>query len=69
MQNRSIEQVKRSIRIEDIVRQRGVDLRANASGNRLEGHCPFHPGDETPSFNIYSPASAIIALAAEPMET
>ena len=23
------------------------------SGERLEGHCPFHPFDETPSFNLY----------------
>jgi DNA primase catalytic core len=54
MQNRSIEQTKQRVRIEDIVRQRGVDLQANTSGNRLEGCCPFHPGDETPSFNIYT---------------
>jgi DNA primase len=54
MQHRSVEQVKQRIRIEDIVRQCGVELRANASKERLEGHCPFHPGDETPSFNIYT---------------
>lgn len=53
MQPVSIEQVKGRVRIEDVVRRRGVALRASQSGERLEGQCPFHPFDETPSFNIY----------------
>jgi DNA primase len=53
MQNRSLEQIKQDVRIEDVIRQHGVDLRATGNGGRLEGHCPFHSGDETPSFNVY----------------
>jgi DNA primase len=53
MHHRSLEQIKYTRRIEDIVRQHGVDLRATSSGERLQGHCPFHAEDETPSFNIY----------------
>ncbi|MBV9614374.1 MAG: hypothetical protein JO031_02850, partial [Ktedonobacteraceae bacterium] len=53
MQHLSVEQIKASVHIEDIVRRRGVALRASQSGERLEGHCPFHPFDETPSFNLY----------------
>ena len=49
----SLHQIKASVRIEDIVRRRGVTLRPNAGGERLEGHCPFHAFDETPSFNLY----------------
>ncbi len=53
MSHHSIEQVKASVRIEDVVRQRGVYLRTSQGGERLEGHCPFHALDETPSFNLY----------------
>ena len=53
MQHLSVDQIKASVRIEDVVRRRGVALRATANGERLEGHCPFHPFDETPSFNLY----------------
>ncbi len=53
MRHLSIEQVKANVQIEDIVRRRGVSLRACQGGERLEGHCPFHPFDETPSFNLY----------------
>jgi DNA primase len=49
----SAKTIKARVRIEDIVRQRGVALRATQSGERLEGRCPFHPGDETPSLSIY----------------
>ena len=68
-QHLSVEAIKASVQIEDIVRRRGVVLRANQSGERLEGHCPFHAFDETPSFNMYVSVSAIIALAVEPMAT
>ena len=53
MSHHSIEQVKASVRIEDVVRRRGVYLRISQGGERLEGHCPFHALDETPSFNLY----------------
>jgi DNA primase len=53
MQYLSVETVKASVQIEEIVRRRGVALRTNQSGERMEGHCPFHPFDETPSFNVY----------------
>jgi len=53
MQHLSVEQVKASVRIEEVVRRRGVELHANQSGERLVGHCPFHQFDETPSFNVY----------------
>ena len=53
MQHLSVEQVKTGVRIEDIVRRRGIALRVSQSGERLEGQCPFHPFDETPSFNLY----------------
>jgi DNA primase catalytic core len=53
MQQLSVDQIKASVRIEDVVRRRGVALRTTANGERLEGHCPFHPFDETPSFNLY----------------
>jgi DNA primase catalytic core len=53
MQSLSVEQVKTGVRIEDIVRRRGVHLHPNQSGERLQGQCPFHAFDETPSFNVY----------------
>lgn len=49
----SIQDVKRQVRLEDIVQKRGVVLRPTQGGERLEGHCPFHVYDLTPSFNIY----------------
>lgn len=53
MQKLSLEQIKARVRIEAIVRQRGIDLRASQSAERLTGQCPFHPGDDTPSFTLY----------------
>jgi hypothetical protein len=44
------------VRLEEVVRQRGVTLHTASSEEgeeRLEGHCPFHPYDEMPSFNVY----------------
>jgi len=48
-----IARAKASVRLEDEVRRRGVDLRGH--GKRLEGHCPLagHE-DDTPSFNVYT---------------
>lgn len=53
MQRHSLEQIKQQVRIEEIVRLYGVHLRGSSSGARFEGRCPFHPGDTTPSLNIY----------------
>jgi hypothetical protein len=49
----SIEQIKAQHSIETVVQQRGIRLVATTGGERLEGHCPFHRHDDTPSFNIY----------------
>lgn len=49
----NIDELKAMISLEEVVRKRGVALQANASGERLEGSCPFHRYDETPSFNVY----------------
>lgn len=65
MQQLSVDQIKASVRIEDVVRRRGVALRANQSGERLEGHCPFTLLTRRPASISTSPLSAITALAAE----
>lgn len=44
------EEVKSRIRIEDVVRERVMLVRA---GNKLKGSCPFHAGDDDPSFFVY----------------
>ena len=44
-----IEQVKKSVRIEEIVRE---TIPLKAVGKVLQGHCPEHP-DETPSFTVF----------------
>jgi DNA primase len=46
-----IARIKAQVRIEEVCRSRGIDLRL-ASVDRLEGLCPFHD-DHTPSFSVY----------------
>lgn len=44
------------VRLEEVVRQRGVPLQTASreeGEERLEDHCPFHPYDEMLSFNVY----------------
>ena len=49
----SIAEIKARLRIEEVIRQRGVSLRGTSQGSgRLTGNCPFHQ-DETPSFTVY----------------
>jgi DNA primase len=49
----SIAEIKARLRIEEVIRQRGVSLRGTSrSSARLTGNCPFHQ-DETPSFTVY----------------
>lgn len=50
----AIAQVKATVRLEEICRNRGVELRAchGSAGERLEGCCPFHD-DRSPSFSVY----------------
>jgi DNA primase len=49
----SIQDIKHQVRLENVVQKRGVMLRPTQGSERLEGHCPFHVYDATPSFNIY----------------
>ncbi|GHO88154.1 CHC2 zinc finger domain-containing protein [Dictyobacter formicarum] len=49
----TVQQIKAQVRLEDVIRRRGVELRGNQSGERMEGQCPFHAYDQTPSFNVY----------------
>jgi DNA primase len=49
----SIAAIKARLRIEEVIRGRGVSLQAPSQGStRLTGNCPFHQ-DETPSFTVY----------------
>ena len=49
----SIAEIKARLRIEEVIRQRGVSLRGTSrSSARLTGNCPFHQ-EETPSFTVY----------------
>ena len=49
----SIAEIKARLRIEEVIRQRGISLRGTSrSSARLTGNCPFHQ-DETPSFTVY----------------
>lgn len=49
----SIAEIKARLRIEDVIRQRGVSLQTTSQESaRLIGSCPFHQ-EETPSFTVY----------------
>ncbi|HEY7419160.1 MAG TPA: CHC2 zinc finger domain-containing protein [Ktedonobacteraceae bacterium] len=49
----SIAEIKARLRIEKVIRERGIALQTTYQGSkRLTGNCPFHQ-EETPSFNVY----------------
>ena len=45
-----IERLKQDVDLVELVRGHGVEL--TAQGDDLVGHCPFHDGDDTPSFHV-----------------
>ena len=52
-----VERLKRETDLAALARSRGIELRKHGSKD-WAGRCPFHEGDDTPSF-IVSPAKGL----------